>query len=145
MSESYFLYHTWPFKIEDDAEGNPVGYLLDVRTGQFDRDDRPIPEVLSASPTGDHTSVDRERFIWRTEEERALHLTGDGPVFALYETIDAIYEQKAREGRKRLTAEELALVRSLRRRTFGMWEEEAARRAAGEPPTFTVRAKTGKG
>jgi hypothetical protein len=137
---SYFKYYGRPFVLDTDSEGNWTGHLLNTATGEFERDDRPVPEVLLATSTSEVAVLTRERFIWRTEQERE-RLEGDGPVFALYDTVNAIYEQARREGRKSITDEERALVRSIRRRTFAMWEHEMARRAAGEPPTFTVRRK----
>ncbi len=138
QTPAYFKYYGSTFVLDTDSEGNWVGHRLNTDTGEFEPDNSPIVEVLLATSTSDVAVLDRDRFIWRTEEERG-RLRGDGPVFALYETIDAMYEQKEREGRKSFTPEERALIRSIRRRTFKMWEEEAARRAAGEPPTFTVR------
>ncbi|WP_051772981.1 hypothetical protein [Saccharothrix sp. NRRL B-16314] len=135
---AYFKYYGSTFVLDTDPEGNWVGHRLNIDTGEFELDNRPITEVLLATSTSDVAVIDRDRFIWRTEQERG-RLRGDGAVFALYETINAIYDQAAREGRKSITREELALIKSIRRRTFKMWEDEAARRAAGEPPTFTVR------
>ncbi|WP_143532271.1 hypothetical protein [Saccharothrix sp. ALI-22-I] len=135
---SYYEYYKSTYVLETNSEGDWVGYRLNTDTGEFQPDNRPIAEILLATSTSEVSSLDREEFIWTTEEIRG-QLRGDGPVFALYETINAMYEQKEREGRKSFTPEERALIRSIRRRTFKMWEEEAARRAAGEPPTFTVR------
>jgi hypothetical protein len=39
---------------------------------------------------------------------------------------------------------ELAEVLSLRHRTFQMWEDEFARRAAGEAPSFTYTSVAGR-
>lgn len=135
---SYYEYYKSTYVIETDSEGDWIGYRLNTETGEFDLDNRPIPEILFATSTSEVASLDYDDFVWTTEEVRG-DLRGDGPVFALYETINAIYEQAAREGRKSITREELALIKSIRRRTFKMWEDEAARRAAGEPPTFTVK------
>lgn len=138
LTPAYFKYYASTFVLDTDPEGNWVGHRLNIETGEFELDNRPITEVLLATSTSDVTVLERDDFIWWTEQERG-RLRGDGPVFALYETIDAMYEQKEREGRKAFTPEERALIKSIRRRTFKMWEDEAARRAAGEPPTFTVR------
>jgi hypothetical protein len=138
QTPAYFRYYGSPFVLSTDPEGNWIGHRLNSETGEFELDYAPVVEVLLATSTSDVTVLDRDRFIWTTEEIRE-DLRGDGAVFALYETINAIYEQAAREGRKSITSEELALIKSIRRRTFKMWEDEAARRAAGEPPTFTVR------
>lgn len=137
---AYYEYYKSTYIIETNSGGELVGRRLNTETGEFVPDNRPIPEILLATSTSEVSSLDKDEFIWITERERG-HLEGDGPVFALYDTINAIYEQARREGRKSITREELALIESIRRRTFAMWEEEMARRAAGEPPAFTVRRK----
>lgn len=137
---SYFRYYNKTFKLDADAEGNWIGYLLNIKTGEFELDNRPITEVLLATSTSEVAVLDEDDFIRRTEEERARYLRGDGPIFALYETVAGLFEQREREERD-FHDEEWALIRSIRKRTFKMWEEEFARRAAGEPPSFAVRSK----
>ncbi|MBN6035619.1 hypothetical protein [Amycolatopsis sp. 195334CR] len=136
----YHLYFGRTFVLDATPDGEEAGYLLNWDTGEFDRDDRPIDAVRGATSDSDIHSLSRERFIERTERIRADHLTGDGPIFELYENIHAMHRQRRAENR-RLTDEEMAHINSLRRRTFAMWEEELARRAAGEPPSFTVRRR----
>ncbi|MGH3858983.1 hypothetical protein [Actinokineospora sp.] len=138
---SYFRYYNKTFKLDADAEGNWIGYLLNIDTGEFELDNRPITEVLFATSTSEVAVLNEDDFIRRTEEERAGYLRGDGPIFALYDTIAGLFEQREREGRQSFHDEERALIRSIRKRTFKMWEEEFARRAAGEPPSFTVKHK----
>ncbi|MGC7093259.1 hypothetical protein ACPZ19_01210 [Amycolatopsis lurida] len=137
---SYFLYFGRTFVIDSTPDGGLAGSLLNWDTGEFEPNHEPIEKVLFATSDSDISALSRERFIERTERIRADHLTGDGPIFALYDVIHAMHDQRRAENR-RLTDEEMALIDSLRRRTFGMWEEELARRAAGEPPSFTVRRK----
>lgn len=117
---SYYEYYKSTYVLTTNSEGDWIGYRLNTRTGEFDLDNRPIPEILLATSTSEVASLDYDEFVWTTEEVRG-DLRGDGPVFALYETINAIYEQAAREGRKSITDEELALIKSIRRRTFKMW------------------------
>ncbi|TWH68513.1 hypothetical protein JD77_03506 [Micromonospora olivasterospora] len=78
-------------------------------------------EVFSSSP---------EEFVQDVEEYRAHYLSGEGPIFALYETVKAIVDAEEREGRY-LTETERAIVQGIRRRTFVMFEEELQR--AGDP------------
>ncbi len=137
---AYYEYYKSAYILETNSAGEWVGRRLNTQTGEFDPDNRPILEILLATSTSEVASLDKEEFIWLTEGIRE-DLEGDGPVFALYDTVNAIYEQAQREGRKSISPEEVALIESIRRRTFAMWEEEMARRAAGEPPTFTVRRK----
>ncbi|SDC22811.1 hypothetical protein [Actinokineospora iranica] len=134
----YWEYHGTAFKLEAGPEGEWVGSLLNPETGLFDRDDRPTLDCLFATTTSYITTKPFEEFVWTSERVRSYHLTGDGPIFALYDTIKAIRGQAEAENR-RLTGEELAMVKSIYRRTFTMWEEEQKRREAGEPPSFEVR------
>ena len=134
----YHLYFGRTFVLDATPDGEEAGYLLNWDTGEFDRDDRPIDAVRGATSDSDIHSLSREEFVQRTERIRAEHLTGDGPIFEVYDRIHAMYEQRRAEDQG-VTDEEIELIRSLRRRTFAMWEEELARRAAGEPPGFSVR------
>ncbi|WP_240686781.1 hypothetical protein [Amycolatopsis suaedae] len=117
-----------------------VGYLHNWDTGRFDQRTDLIDKVLFATSTPDISRLDEDEFISETESNRSRYLSGDGPIFPLYETIRALYAAAKSEGR-RLTAEEWALVMNLRRRTIRMWEDEFARQAAGEPPSFEYRSK----
>ncbi|MEE3919757.1 hypothetical protein V2I01_20130 [Micromonospora sp. BRA006-A] len=74
--------------------------------------------------------VSPEEFVQLTELERSLYLQGDGPIFALYETVRAI-EDTLQQERRYPTPEEQALIRGVRRRTFVMFEEQLQQ--AGDP------------
>lgn len=135
QTPSYFEYYNHAFVVDSTPDGGLTGRILNWKTGRFDEDNEHVTDVLF-----DHgpevRTLDHRRFVIRTEEERHHYLRGDGPVFALYQTIDAI-RAAAEEENRRITDEERALIDSLYRRTFRMWEDEFARRAAGEPPTFS--------
>jgi hypothetical protein len=77
-----------------------------VRTGEFTETTAIIDDVLFAQG-GEISAVDEAVFI--DEIERAHYLRGDGPIFALYETIAGLQEQAKREGRL-LSPEERADV-----------------------------------
>ena len=135
QTPSYFEYYAHTYVVESTPDGGLTGRILNWKTGAFEEKPEHVTDVLfDHSP--DIRSLDRERFVRRTEEERHNYLRGDGPIFALYQTIDAIWAAVEEENRK-ITKEERALIDSLYRRTFKMWEDEFARRDAGEPPTFT--------
>ncbi|QFU94752.1 hypothetical protein [Amycolatopsis sp. YIM 10] len=136
----YYEYFGRTFKLDSTPSGGLQGYLLNLDTGEFDVDSRPIKKVLFATSTSDISKLTADDFVNETEELRAYTLAGEGPIFALYDTIDAMFARKDVESRG-FTDQERALIKSLRRRTFAMWEDELARRAAGEPPSFTVRRK----
>jgi hypothetical protein len=135
QTPSYFEYYAHAFVIDSTPDGGLTGRILNWETGRFDEDNEHVMDVLFDHGP-DIRSLDRERFVRRTEEERHNYLRGDGPIFALYQTIDAIWAGVEEENRK-ITKEERALIESLYRRTFKMWEDEFARRDAGEAPTFT--------
>ncbi|MFF3854254.1 hypothetical protein [Micromonospora sp. NPDC002575] len=79
-----------------------------------------------------------DEFVQDVERYRGHYLSGEGPIFALYETVKAIINVEAREGRY-LTGREAALVRSIRRRTFVMFEEQLQREGDPEAdPTIAV-------
>src|SRR5687767_3864643 len=117
---AYYEYYKSTYVLTTNLHGARLSYRLNTRTGEFNLDNRPIPEILLATSTSEVASLDYDDFVWTTEQVRG-RLRGDAPVFALYETINAIYDQAAREGRKSITDEELALIESIRRRTFKMW------------------------
>lgn len=135
QTPSYFEYFAHSYVVDSTPDGGLTGHILNWETGAFEENSDHVVDVLfDHSP--DIRSLDRERFIRRTEEQRQRYLRGDGPIFALYQTIDAIWAATEEENRK-ITKEERALIESLYRRTFKMWEDEFARRDAGEAPTFT--------
>lgn len=130
----YYKYYNKTYRLDRLPNGNTAGFMLNLATGAFDENNDHIFEVQWENAADVH-SLDEDRFVQETEIERKHYLRGDGPIFALYDTIQAITDQVRAENR-RFAPEERALIVSLRRRTFQMWEEEFARRAAGESPSF---------
>ncbi|WP_103353850.1 hypothetical protein [Amycolatopsis sp. CA-128772] len=135
QTPSYFEYYNHTYVVESTPDGGLTGRILNWKTGDFEEKPEHVMDVLFDHGP-DVRSLDRERFVRRTEEERHNYLRGDGPIFALYQTIDAIWAATEEEHRK-ISKEERALIDSIYRRTFKMWEDEFARRAAGEAPAFT--------
>ncbi|WP_431931084.1 hypothetical protein [Micromonospora sp. RP3T] len=125
----YYDYYDNPVKIMPTADGGLTAWRLDHRTGGWQAADDVIDEIVFAMG-GDIFVRSADRFVQRVEEERGRYLKGDGPVFALYETVRAIDEQATAE-RRAYTPEEAALVAGIRRRTFVMFEEQLQR--AGDP------------
>ncbi|WP_410637687.1 hypothetical protein [Amycolatopsis sp. lyj-346] len=139
----FYKYYSRTYRIDSTPDGGLKGTILNLRTGFFeeDTDSSHIRELIwSTTESNIGGPFDEEKFVQETEIERCNYLNGDGPIFALYETMKGIDDVAVREGRRR-TPQETALVRALRKRTFKMWEDEAARRAAGEPPSFTVTSR----
>ncbi|HET6703728.1 hypothetical protein [Amycolatopsis sp.] len=141
----FYKYYAQTYRIDSAPNGGLVGTLLDLTTGFFVQDSSHIREVMRAM-TESHIDgpFNEEKFIQETEFERSHYLTGDGPIFALYDTIKGIDHVVRREERRR-TPQEVALIQALRKRTFKMWEDEAARIAAGEAPSFTVTSRFNAG
>ncbi|WP_410608980.1 hypothetical protein [Amycolatopsis sp. lyj-109] len=132
---AYFRHHDSPYRLDKTADGGLAGYILSWTTGRFEEDNDKIDDVLFAQ-AGDIGALTEQQFVIRTEDLRREYLRGGGPIFALYDTISAMHSVAREEGRP-LSREEAALKVSLYRRTFKMWEDEFARRDAGEAPTFT--------
>ncbi|WP_018680284.1 hypothetical protein [Actinokineospora enzanensis] len=121
------------FVLEADRAGNWAGHWLNWRTGRFDRRDDRITDVLLATAEPDIAALDADEFVWETESVRS-ELRGDGEVFALYDTIDAMLDQAGPAG---LGPMETLLIQGLRARTFELWQIDA-RRAPGEPSRIRV-------
>ncbi|KFU75559.1 hypothetical protein SAMN04489729_4987 [Amycolatopsis lurida] len=137
---AYFTYYAQTYRVDATPDGGLTGYLLNLRTGEFEEDPSHVREVLRAMASSDISKVPEQTFVQETEFARARYLKGEGAVFALYDTIDGLYDQARRENRD-MRPQEVALIQSLRKRTFKMWEDELARRAAGEPPSFRAEPR----
>ena len=131
---SYFEYNGFPTKvIRSTADAEPTVWRFSPDTGGWRRDDDIIVELESNS-RADVIELVRDDFIELTEWSRAHYVRGDGPVFALYETLHAVGEQAERESRP-LTVNERALIRGLSRKTYVMFERDlAAKGAPGADP-----------
>ncbi|MEC3974644.1 hypothetical protein [Amycolatopsis sp. H20-H5] len=137
---SFHQYYAKTYRVDATADGGLTGHLLNLETGAFDQDDSRITEVLRAGSSSDISRLDEAEFIVETERARSWQLTGDGPIFALYDDIEALHEL-AKQERRAFTAPERARLAELRNRTFTLWEEEFARRAVGQAPTFDYRPR----
>ncbi|MFJ8577096.1 hypothetical protein [Micromonospora sp. NPDC093277] len=125
----YYDYYETPVKIVPTSEGGLAAWRLDRRTGGWRQANDIVGEILFAMG-GDIFVRTPERFVQRTEAERGRYLKGEGPIFALYETVNAI-EDVARAEDRPFTPEEAALITGIRRRTFVMFEEQLQQ--AGDP------------
>ncbi len=134
----YVTYYKLPAKVVREAEGLMM-YRFDTRTGGWTKANDAVDEVLFATG-GESGQVTFEQFVQLVEAARARYLTGDGPVFALYDTIRAIEDTAATQPRP-LTPTEQALVAGTRRRTYAMFEAELARQ--GDPGADLEAAREG--
>jgi hypothetical protein len=127
---AYYEYYTRPVKLEETPDGRMRAWALDWETGGWVLANDLIFKIVSAAPSDEVFRLTPDDFVDAVEFERGRRLNGDGPVFALYETVKAIGAVADSEGR-RLTLDEIALMKGLRRRTYRMFEEELQRR--GDP------------
>jgi hypothetical protein len=126
---SYYTYHERPVKIVETDDGGMRAWALDWDTGGWAKANQLIDPILFAIG-GDVFKVPPDDFVDAVEFQRSRRLSGDAPVFALYDTIRSIADAADRENR-RLTLEEKALIKGLRRKTYRMFEEELRRQ--GDP------------
>jgi len=122
---SYYLFRRRPVKILPGPGGEAALWWLDLRTGAWVQDPDLVREIADGDRAEQPAPLTPHQFVDVVEAMRAARLTGDGPVFALYETINAVYAIAEAEQR-RLTPEEMALLAGLRPRTYRMFEEELA-------------------
>ncbi|MEV0464138.1 hypothetical protein AB0I30_24435 [Nocardia tengchongensis] len=135
-SPSFFRFRNGTIRLEEPEHGTVIGQRLNIRTGAFEPASREdIDEVLKPGADLDFSELSEERFVRETEEARSTYLRGDGPIFDVYREVDAIFE-RAEQERRRLAPEERERIADLYRTTFRTWQEEFARRTAGEAPTF---------
>ncbi|WP_410587475.1 hypothetical protein [Amycolatopsis sp. lyj-23] len=144
----FYKYYAQTYRIDSTPDGGLKGTILNLQTGFFEQDQDGRSHILELVRSTTESNIDgpfkEEKFVQETEFERSHYLSGDGPIFALYDTIKGIDALVRREERRR-TPQEVALIQALRKRTFKMWEDEAARIAAGEPPSFTVTSRFNAG
>ncbi|MGK5442955.1 hypothetical protein ACSNN7_14235 [Micromonospora sp. URMC 105] len=126
---AYFSYYKSPVKVVSTPEGGLAAWRLSPDTGGWEPATEIVDEILFARG-GEISSLTVEQFVQRTESHRGRYLGGTGPIFALYETVQAIEAAAAAEGR-RLTTREIAMITGIRRKTFVMFEEELQR--SGDP------------
>ncbi|MGW2660324.1 hypothetical protein ACWCW7_05120 [Nocardia tengchongensis] len=135
-SPSFFRFRNGTIRLEEPEHGTVAGQRLNIRTGAFEpATTEDIDEVLKPGADLDFSELSEERFVRETEEARSTYLRGDGPIFDMYRQVDAIFD-RAEQERRRIGPEERDRIADLYRTTFRTWEEEFARRTAGEAPTF---------
>ncbi|WP_327648925.1 hypothetical protein [Micromonospora zamorensis] len=126
---SYYLYYQSPVKIVTTPDGGARVWRVSIDTGGWHEKNDIFSEIVFAVG-GDIFRRTPEEFVQEVERFRAHYLEGNGPIFALYETIQAVRDVAKAEDRH-LTSKERALIHGIRQRTFVMFEEQL--RAAGDP------------
>lgn len=125
---SYYLYYQSPVKIVLTPDGGARVWRVAIDTGGW-REENDLFDEIVFDVGGEVFRRTPEEFVQEVERFRAHYLEGDGPIFALYETVQAVRDVAKAEDRH-LTAKERALIHGIRRRTFVMFEEQL--RAAGD-------------
>ncbi|WUH98128.1 hypothetical protein OHR68_32190 [Spirillospora sp. NBC_00431] len=118
----YYRYEGRPVVFVKTPDGGMGVWALSPKTGEFELNMGYLDKIWFGT-TADIVTVSREEFIQRVEEYRGRRLKGDGPVYALYETVNSLVDTSRAEARD-LTAEENALIHTLRLRTHELFEAE---------------------
>jgi hypothetical protein len=118
----YYVYEGRPVAFVETPEGGLRVLALSPRTGAFELD-RSYVDKIWFGTTADIETVDRAEFVQRVEEYRGRRLRGEGPVYALYETINGLVDASRAEARA-LRPDEKALVHTLRLRAHELFEAE---------------------
>ncbi|CCH16153.1 hypothetical protein [Micromonospora lupini] len=126
---SYYLYYSSPVKIVETSDGGARVWRVSIDTGGWQEENDLFTEIVF-DIGGEVFRQSPEDFVQEVERFRAHYLQGEGPVFALYETVQALRDAAEAQGRS-LSPKEQALIRGIRKRTFVMFEEQL--RAAGDP------------
>lgn len=122
---AFFSYHKAPVKMVGTPDGGLAAWRMTIDTGGWEPVNHLVLRIVS-DVGGEVDEISRDEFVQHTERDRGRYLSGAGPIFALYETVQAIVAREREENRF-LTVEEKALVRGIRRRTFRMFEEKLQR------------------
>ncbi|MFY1700548.1 hypothetical protein ACN28G_02155 [Micromonospora sp. WMMA1923] len=112
-------------KIVGTAEGGARLWRLSSADGSWQEENDLILKVVFAMG-GEVDLISVDRFVQEVEAFRGEYLSGDGPIFALYETVASIASAETRE-RRRLSPSERELIRAIRRKTFVLFEEQLQR------------------
>ncbi|MEU8184743.1 hypothetical protein AB0B86_28690 [Micromonospora sp. NPDC049047] len=126
---AYYLYYQSPVKIVETPDGGARVWRVSIDTGGWQEKNDLFSEIVF-DVGGEVFRRMPEEFVQEVERFRAHHLEGEGPIFALYETVQAVRDLAKAENRH-LTPMEQAIIRGIRRRTFVMFEEQL--QAAGDP------------
>ncbi|MET7706869.1 hypothetical protein [Micromonospora sp. NPDC005413] len=126
---SYYLYYQSPVKIVETPDGGARVWRVSIDTGGWQEKNDLFTDIVF-DVGGDVFRRTAEDFVQEVEAFRAHYLKGEGPIFALYETVRSIEDLADAETRHE-TPREQALIRGIRQRSFVMFEEQL--RAAGDP------------
>ena len=117
----YYIDGLLPVKFVPTADGGVAILKMSWDTGAFEH--APELQRYIYHATGDVRAVSEEQFLQHVEAMRARRLSGDGPVYALYQVMNGI-EDVAREEGRELTADEERLLAQLRRESAALFARD---------------------
>jgi hypothetical protein len=126
----YYNYYSRPVKFLPAPDGGMAVWKLSWETGGWEAADEAFVDEIIGDVGGEVFRLDKDRFVDLTEATRGELIRGDGPVHALYETVEGILADARREHRGPNPTEK-ALIQGIRKRTYAMFEAELASR--GDP------------
>ncbi len=87
----YFLYYKFPGKMVATSGGGAEIWRFSGETGGWEPRNDIADDILHGT-TQEVSVLTPEEFVQRTERARGRYLQGEGPVYALYDTIRALEE-----------------------------------------------------
>jgi hypothetical protein len=94
---TFCTYYKHPVKMVETPDGGMAAWRLDSKTGGWESVNAHIDEMLFAVG-GEDGELSRDEFVQLTEWFRGRYLKGEGPIFALYETVTAVTDVAFTEG-----------------------------------------------
>lgn len=117
----YYFVGVVPVKFEPAADGGLRVLQMNWDTGVFELNLEMHMRILFARDGVD--TLTEDEFIQRVEATRARRLSGEGPVFALYQLENGIEDVAQEEGRE-LRPDEEVLLAQLRRESYALFQAE---------------------
>ena len=117
----YYIDGLLPVKFVPTADGGVAILKMNWDTGTFEHAPELQRHIYHA--TGDVRAVSEEQFLQHVEAMRARRLSGDGPLYALYQLMNGI-EDVAREEGRELAADEERLLAELRRESAALFARD---------------------
>jgi hypothetical protein len=115
----YYIVGVVPVKFVLQPDGGFAVLKMNYDTGAFEFDASLLDRIQYARDGVETVSADE--FVQYVEGIRARRLSGDGPVYALYQLVNGIEEVARDEGRE-LTPDEEALIAELRRKSHALFQ-----------------------
>jgi hypothetical protein len=116
----YYIVVERAIKLVPTEDGGMTVLKYNFETGRFDYGMEYLSRVMFGKD--DVENVSEDEFVQHVEKLRGRALKGEGTVYDLYDLINAI-EDNAKEKGQELTMEDKALIASIRRQTYELFEK----------------------